>query len=156
MILKALPMGLEVEEGIVQVAVRETAEIPRSDQPKARRRTRSCLAEVVQATWLPVRKPGTALVHYHVWGDRWPGAMVENSPRFFRPTGHVCPRQALAVVRRTPAIPFFGATIGFIINYSPDHGVRFDLDGNPVEVFSTAPIARSKSSCRSGGGGFGR
>jgi hypothetical protein len=47
-------------------------------------------------------------------------------------------QQALAVVRRTPVVPFFGTTIGFIVNYTPDFAVRFDLNGDPVEAFDHA------------------
>jgi hypothetical protein len=46
--------------------------------------------------------------------------------------------QALVVVRRTPTVPFFGATIGFIVNFTPDFAVRFDTSGNPVEAFDRA------------------
>jgi hypothetical protein len=46
--------------------------------------------------------------------------------------------QALAFVRKTPVVPFFGATTGFIVNYTPDHAVRFDLYGNPTEFFPHA------------------
>src|SRR4029079_5214834 len=46
--------------------------------------------------------------------------------------------QALSVVRRTPFVKFFGATTGFIVNYTPDHAVRFDLDGRPVETLTRA------------------
>lgn len=35
-------------------------------------------------------------------------------------------------------IAFFGATTCFIVNYMPDRAVRFDLDGNPIEVFPRA------------------
>jgi hypothetical protein len=40
------------------------------------------------------------------------------------------------VVRRTPVVQFLGATTGFIVNYSPDHAVRFDLQGKPVETLT--------------------
>ena len=46
--------------------------------------------------------------------------------------------QALSVVRRTPNTEFFGATTGFIVNYTPDHAVRFDLEGRPVENLTRA------------------
>jgi hypothetical protein len=46
--------------------------------------------------------------------------------------------QALSVVRRTPLVKFFGPTTGFIVNYTPDHAVRFDLDGRPVETLTRA------------------
>jgi hypothetical protein len=46
--------------------------------------------------------------------------------------------QASSVVRRTPTVPFFGKTIGFIFNYTPDFAVRFDLSGDPVEALDHA------------------
>ena len=46
--------------------------------------------------------------------------------------------QALTFVKKTPQVPFFGSTTGFIVNYTPDHAVRFDIDGNPVEHFDGA------------------
>jgi len=46
--------------------------------------------------------------------------------------------QAFAVAGRTPVVTFFGKTIGFIVNYTPDCAVRFDLNGNPVEAFDHA------------------
>lgn len=46
--------------------------------------------------------------------------------------------QAHAVVRKTPVVQFFGPTTGFIVNYSPDHAVRFDLDCQPVEILTRA------------------
>ena len=46
--------------------------------------------------------------------------------------------QALTVVRRTPFVQFFGATTGFVVDFDPDHAIRFDLDGNPVEALSHA------------------
>jgi len=42
-------------------------------------------------------------------------------------------RQALKFVRRTPVVPFFGPTTGFVVNYTPDQAVRFDLNGKPVD-----------------------
>jgi len=42
------------------------------------------------------------------------------------------------VVRRTPFVQFFGPPTGYIVNYTPDHAVRFDLNGDPVEAFNRA------------------
>ena len=33
---------------------------------------------------------------------------------------------------------FFGTTTEFIVNYTPDQAVRFDLEGRPVEAFTRA------------------
>jgi hypothetical protein len=46
--------------------------------------------------------------------------------------------QALEVVRRTPVVEFFGTATGFIVNYTPDHAVRFDVEGRPVETLTRA------------------
>jgi hypothetical protein len=35
-------------------------------------------------------------------------------------------------------LPAFGRPVGFVVNYSPDHAVWFDLDRNAVEVLSKA------------------
>jgi hypothetical protein len=48
--------------------------------------------------------------------------------------------QAFAVVRRTPMVQFFGPTTGFIVNYTPDCAVRFDLQGDPMEAFDHAYV----------------
>ena len=36
------------------------------------------------------------------------------------------------------AVPAFGQPIGFVVNYSPDYAIRFDLDGMPREFFRKA------------------
>ena len=33
---------------------------------------------------------------------------------------------------------FFGKALGLIINYTPDHALRCDLEGNPLEVLRKA------------------
>jgi hypothetical protein len=47
-------------------------------------------------------------------------------------------RQVHSVARKTRIVPFFGPTIGYIVRYSADRTVRFDLKGDPVEVFDRA------------------
>lgn len=43
------------------------------------------------------------------------------------------------VMERLPiGLPGFGAVTGFVINHTPAHAVRFDLDGNPVETLDKA------------------
>jgi hypothetical protein len=55
-------------------------------------------------------------------------------------------RQAIAgLPRKAPlgasgrrCVPFFGEPIGLIINYSPDHALRCNLEGNPIEWLTAA------------------
>lgn len=43
------------------------------------------------------------------------------------------------VVRQLPeGVPGFGFVTGFVINYSPDQAVRFDLDGQPLAALPAA------------------
>ena len=43
------------------------------------------------------------------------------------------------VLDRLPeGIPAFGKPIGFVINYSPDQAVRFDRNGQPIEILDKA------------------
>jgi hypothetical protein len=42
--------------------------------------------------------------------------------------------QAHAVARQTKVVPFHGAATGFVVNYTTDDAVRFDLRGEPVAV----------------------
>jgi len=37
-----------------------------------------------------------------------------------------------------PTVPFFGLVTGFVVNYSPDRAVRFDIKGNAIEVLPKA------------------
>ena len=53
-------------------------------------------------------------------------------------------QQALRGVReklaswKVGAIPTFGKPVAVVINYSPDHAVEFDLNGNPLRVLDHA------------------
>jgi hypothetical protein len=47
-------------------------------------------------------------------------------------------QQAIRAARQRSPINFFGRCIGVIVNYSPDNAVRFDLNGNAVEVLAAA------------------
>ena len=46
--------------------------------------------------------------------------------------------QALAFVQKTPTVPFLGPTTGFIVNYTPDFAMRFDVSGKPAERLNHA------------------
>ena len=54
------------------------------------------------------------------------------------------------VIRRRATLPAFGAPTGFVINYAPDHAIRYDLDGHAVETLSRAKRLGSTSFALSG------
>ena len=39
---------------------------------------------------------------------------------------------------KCPYLPGFGRPTGFVVNYSPDHAVRYDLGGNALEILPAA------------------
>ena len=39
---------------------------------------------------------------------------------------------------RGNSLPAFGKMVGFIVNFTPDFAVRYDLDGNAVEQYDQA------------------
>ncbi len=137
MILTALPTALDVEEGIVQAAVRETAEtLEQMDRTAAADRESAWRASFQPHGYLcgSTERPSSITICGFTGGpERWLKIPLDCSKPPVTFTA-----QAMAVVRRTPTITFFGRTTGFIINYSPDDAVRFDLRGNPVEVLSRA------------------
>jgi hypothetical protein len=47
-------------------------------------------------------------------------------------------RQAMAALHKSAVVPFHGLATGFVINYTPDSAVRFDVHGDPVEVLDRA------------------
>lgn len=44
----------------------------------------------------------------------------------------------LRLQRFNGLIPFFGAAIGVIVNFAPERAVRYDIDGNAVEILKGA------------------
>jgi hypothetical protein len=63
----------------------------------------------------------------HLWVDFEPGSA---------PLSYL--GQTLKAARQRSPIMYFGNATGVIVNYSPDHAIRFDLDGTPLEVLSGA------------------
>jgi hypothetical protein len=137
MVLDNLAVALEVDKDVVEKAIRSTAEII----AKTERHGETAW----DAAWRASFKPHAYLVGsenrpsqitiYGVTGgpERWLKIPLDLSQP---PVTYAV--QAHEVVAKTPFVPFFGKTTGFIVNYTPDSAVRFDLDGNPVEHFGRA------------------
>ena len=136
-IIRCLPEALEVDQETVDTVVSATREII-----DARMRAAAAARE---AAWRATFEPHAYLVTERavptpitICGlaggpDRWLRIALDTTrpPLTFA-------QQAIAAVRREAAIPFYGAVIGVIVNYSPDRAVRFDLEGNPVCVYEQA------------------
>jgi hypothetical protein len=137
MVIDALPAALEVDKNVVEKAIAATAEIIAETNR---------LAEAERdAAWRASFKPHAYLVGsesrpsqitiYGITGgpERWLKIPLDLSQP---PVTYAV--QAHEFVAKTPLVPFFGKTTGYIVNYTPDSAVRFDFDGNPVEHFDRA------------------
>jgi hypothetical protein len=137
MVLDNLAVALEVDKNVVEEAIAATAEII----AEAKR-----LGDAKRdAAWRASFKPHAYLVgsqnrpsqitFYGMTGgpERWLKIPLDLSqpPVTYAPQAH-------EFVNKTPFVPYHGHTTGFIVNYTPDRAVRFDLDGNPVEHFHRA------------------
>lgn len=137
MVLDALPAALELEEITVEAAIRTTAAIiAEGERRVAAEREAAWRASFVPHAYLlgSQNRPSQLFIYGLTGGaERWLKIPLDLSkpPITFA-------AQAAAFVKKTPTTAFHGATTGFIINYTPDHAVRFDVDGNPVEEFDRA------------------
>lgn len=142
MILSALPAALKVEASEVERAVKETIDIVTHERAEEEAKREAAWRASFQPNAYLVgtgTKPSSITIYGLSGGaERWLRIPLDPSQP---PITFV--RQALTVVRRTPFVPFLGATTGFIINYAPDRTIRFNVVGTPVEVFHRAYIPGS-------------
>ena len=139
MLLDNLAVALEVDKAVVEEAITATVEIIAETNR---------LAEAErEAAWRKSFKPHA----YLVGSTNWPSqitfyGMTGGPERWLKipldlsqpPVTYAL--QAHEFVAKTPFVPYHGRTTGFIVNYTPDSAVRFDLDGNPVEHLDRAYV----------------
>lgn len=131
MVFDALPIALELDKAVVDAAIQNTSEII----SEAIRRSEAAADAARRASFVPhgyllgtMTRPSSITMYGLSGGpDRWLKIRLDLSrpPLTFA-------AQARQVVKNTPSVAFHGRTTGFIINYSPDRAVEFDLDANPV------------------------
>lgn len=133
-LIERLPTALDLPEATVQQAVAES---------------RKQIAEAEEAAWRADFKPHAVILTERLIPQPLHIAAIvgvdqlkridldpDSSPLTFIDQTFAGLRQKLK--RWHGSIPTFGKPIGIILNYSPDHAVRFDLDGQPVEEFDRA------------------
>lgn len=136
-ILDALPLALGVEASEVEKAVAETINIiTRAKAEEEAEREASWRASFEPSAYLigTESRPSSITIYGLSGGaERWLRIPLDLS----RPPITFA-MQALGVVRRTPTVTFFGATKGFIVNFTPDNAVQFHADGNVVASYDRA------------------
>jgi hypothetical protein len=137
MVIDALPAALEIDKSKVDAALQETAKlIEEAEQRAVSAREAAWRASFVPCGYLlGTNTRPSQITFFGLTGgvERWLRIPLDTSqpPVTFA-------AQALAVVKETPTVPFFGPTTGFIVNYTPDRAVRFDLRGVLVQQFDRA------------------
>ncbi|SRR6266545_222673 len=127
--IERLPAALDVSTETVLAAISETEQQIRAEADQA-----------YQASF----KPHAIILTEHTRPTHITFAAITGADRQlrvdFEPGSNRISyiRQALREVRQRSPIRFYGKAIGVIVNYSPNHAIRFDLNGNAVEVLPRA------------------
>lgn len=134
-LIHALPLALEIPADLVKQAVEDS---------------KRQIADAEEAAWRATFVPHAIILTERATPEPIFVAAFIGVDRLIRldldlsesPVSFV--GQALEGVRRRLAewngrsLPAFGRPIGIIVNYSPDHAVRFDLQGRPVMAYERA------------------
>jgi hypothetical protein len=136
MVLDNLAAALEVDKNVAENAIAATVEVIADANRLAH--------EKRDAAWRKSFKPHAYLVgsqnrpsHITFYGMTGGPERRLKIPLDLSQPPVTYAVQAHEFVAKTPFVPYHGRATGFI-NYTPDSGARFDLDGNPVEHFDRA------------------
>jgi hypothetical protein len=129
-LLGGLPKALSLSPDVVQEAMDKTVRQIAAEQDALWRASFQPTAYLLGSTERP-----SHILFFGITGgpERWLKIPLDLSQP---PVSYAA--QALAVVRKTPEVKFFGPTTGYIVNYTPDNAVRFDLEGRPIETLTSA------------------
>ena len=122
-----LAIALELDVAVVDQAIAETRAAIRDEEDRCYRASFKSHAVILTERTIP--RPIFAAAFIGV--DRLLRIDFEegSSPVTF----------ADQVLRQLPeGVPCFGRVTGFVVNFSPDHAVQFDRDGNPVATHTNA------------------
>jgi hypothetical protein len=129
-LIRNLPEALDLSADIIQQAATDTVRLIAAEEDA---RWRASFQPA--AFLLGTSKRPSQIWNYGISGgaERWLKISLDldEPPETYA-------EQALSVVQRTPVVQFFGPTTGFVVNYTPDNAVRFDMEGRPVEIFAHA------------------
>jgi hypothetical protein len=164
-VLHRLPTAIEVPAEVVETAVKATAsllaEMKWQEDEKLRIARENEDAEW-RATFIPhaiilgERKIPTSITMYAISGGSDRNLTIEldiskSSNTFVEQALAALPSKLHLGKDGRLTVPFFGYALGFIVNYSPDQAVRYDLKGNAVENLSKAfRLGRASFSLKGG------
>jgi len=136
-LIAGLPVALELPPEVIADAVRQTAQQVAGAERIAEQEAEAAWRASFEpcAYFVGTAEKPSSICIYGISGgaERWLKIPINISkpPVTFA-------AQALNLVRETSSVSFWGRTTGFIVNYTPDFAVRFDINGIPVEVLDHA------------------
>jgi hypothetical protein len=147
--LEVLTNGdLESSRGLI-ARLPEALELPPEVIAEAVRETRRQIHESEEQVYRESFKPHAIILTERRIPSQITFALLTGAPRHLRIDLDLSkPRSTfihkalsetrLRLHRLGGMIPFFGKVLGLIVNYSPERAVRYDLEGNAVEVLKGA------------------
>jgi hypothetical protein len=136
-IMKALPGALEIDQAEFDQALGLTLrQIEEREQKEEAQREAAWRASFKPHAYLTTesKQPSQIVIMGLTGGpDRWLRIILDLDQ-----SSLTFARQAGAIASKTEGVPFFGKVTGFVVSYSPDKAVRFDLEGNPLEALPHA------------------
>ena len=150
--LRRLPMAIDVPVEVVDRAVEETneffAELKRQADEKRRLAYQEEWAAwsarfIPHAVLLGERTVPSQITILGIAGGSERFLIIkldasEPPDTFVNKVKEVLPSRLFWPPDAAPQVPFFGKALGYVINYSPDHAVRYDLDGEAIETLGRA------------------
>ena len=145
--LKRLATALDANDSVVSEAVNATRALQEND--RFRREQNERLAQQAkEQVWRAAFRPHAVLLTERRVPTQITICGLVGGPRRFLVIPLDASKPPVTFVQQTLAalpslvdsgtrrVPFFGAVQGFVVNYTPGSAVRFDLDGNAMEVLS--------------------
>jgi hypothetical protein len=141
-LLRALPVALEISLDVVNRAIAETRQ--QVDDANAR------AAAEKEAAWRAAFRPHAIILTQRKRPEPIFVAGFIGLDRLLRVDFDLSASRATYVAQalngvrvklrdwKSDVIPAFGRPTGIIVNYRPDRAVRFDLEGNALEILSNA------------------
>src|SRR6266700_2758387 len=128
-LIDRLPPALDVPAEAVHQAIAETARQQREAEDAAYRAAFKPRGFIITEHTVPTSITMAAFVgaDQSLWVDFDPGT---TSISFLK--------QALRAAKQRSPIRFYGNAVGVVVNYSPDEALRFDLNGDAVEILPAA------------------
>ena len=150
--LARLAAALELSDDVIQEATQATEQLLAEIDNQAREHEIKARA-AAEVLWRANFKPHAVIDTKNQWpsqitmcgmtggSERWLVIRLDASQQpvsFIQQVQQQLPSKLRTSDDGSKFVVFYGKALGFFINYSPDHAVRYNLEGEPLDVLSQA------------------